>query len=1180
MKECFGKMNKKTRSLLTILLCVLMVLTVFPSNISYAADGDVYSYKLISYNYNKNCHGYYFTPKATGKYDTVVLIHGQGGVNSMKNNLVTLMNSWVKAGYFSPMVVVVPVVDDYNGTGLFLEDHLAYIDNEDKFATLLQNIESGALSPQIDTEGDILVGGFSLGGMAAVQAGAVHNTRIKKIGALSPSQQFYLGEGSGGYYNNKKDIYYSKDPEAFAYLSAGQAEDAQFIGNINRYKDAIESTGNNKEGLVTMYQAPTSWGGHAWPLAQKEIFMFLYFNEHGTIPSQSLVEQACNSLTSYQSPSVVSTDTEHPAPAVTIEPYDGDVLIDLDMSTYVKDTTTDPKTVATSIGSITNNGTLASSTVVKMSSLSGGPSGLSLSKQTFSNAMGSTTSYLKRTINYVACYDNNVYSTVENAAMEKGANTISFWANYVPVNQAGCSYNFLDYNVTYDGETDSMHLFSLGQGATTEGKFALTGRWNPTYADITDEAAGEWAHYVITNPAYSSNNRKVMKIYINGKYVYSKMVVKPSGNVTSAKIAFGGETTPTNQYLFWSTNISLGDVKVYDGELTANEVLSEYTLSKDKYIVSTSQLPNITGYTFSDSTVTYDGQKHMINVSATANATEGATVTYTCNGQAFTGATEIGTYTVTATISKSGYNDLVLTAKLMIKSADIYAVKGIAEGDRFALSSTGENKQKVYVVDKEATGIVPTSATGLTSVDFYVDGNLAKTVSTAPYCYEVPLESGNHTLKVIVKRNDGTSYTVGTYNYSATNMIDTADAVKQDFESGSIGGNVTFGSQNLEPTESCTYQTAPGTGSKAMAFSYDGSHESGTSYLDISSIAVPESKLITLDYDFYSANSSGNAITHHLKNSADGDVVQGRAFGALASSKYSKDTWHHASYVFDFNNLTYRGYLDGYEFERGTLNNSNDAYVRFYLNRYSVGTLYIDNVKYSGKKEGTALQDITGYTLSDSTVTYDGQKHLMAVSAAAGATEGTTVTYTCNGQAFTGATQVGTYNVTATVSKSGYNDLVLNAKLVITPAPLEFNVAFDSENKTFNASTNNALSGANRILLVVKDSKDNVVYMDAINAVTDDSVSFDVDLGNNLKAEEYSFTLSSMGDTIDVATATCESDVEVGGSTEPMDITGYTFSDSTVTYDGQNHMINVLAAADATEGTTVTYTCNGQAFTG
>ena len=904
MKKYFSKTNKKTMPFLAILLCALMVLTVFPSNISYAADDDVYSYNLITYNYNENCHGYYFTPKAPGKYDTLVMIHGGGGVGSTHKDLISVMNTWVKAGHFEPMVVVVPVVGDYNGSGLYIEDFLEYIDNDDKFGTLLENIESGALSTQIDTEGDILVSGFSMGGMAAFLAGAVHNTRIKKVGTLSGSANVYLQEDtSGGYYTKKNEIYFSKDPDAIVFMAAGQAEanPNTFIGTIDRYKDAIESTGNNKEGLVTVYKAPDSWGGHNWRnLAVKELFMFLYLNKYGELPTQEFVETACSGI-SYQEPNILNEDTEHPTPEVTIKPYDGEDLVDLDMSTYVKDTTTDPEGEI-SIGGLTNSGTLDSSTVIKMSSQSEGPASLDLSKQEFTSALGSTTSYLKRTIDNQMCNTNNTFNTVENVALEEGANTISFWAKYVPENNGSFAYNLFDYNVTYDDETGSMHLFTLDQKATTESAFVLAGRSNSPvvtgrasvteYADITDEAAGKWAHYVITNPAYSSNDRKVMKIYVNGEYVYSRMVVKPSGTVTNAKIAFGGDASPAES-VYWPTDFSLGDVKIYDGELTATEVMSEYTIEKDKYIESASELPLIEGYTFSDSTVTYDEQNHTMAVSVADDATPDTTITYTCNGEEFTGATEMGTYNVTATITKDGYTDLILNARLKIK-----------------------------------------------------------------------------------------------------------------------GG------------------------------------------------------------------------------------------------------------------------------------------------------------------------EITGYTFSDSTLEYDGENHMINVSAAADATEGTTVTYTCDGEAFTGATEIGTYVVTATISKANYNDLVLTATLEIEAVSLDFDVEFDTESRTFNVNTNDALSGVNRVLLVVKDSKDNVVYMDALNAVTADSASFNVDLGENLKDYEYSFTLSSMGDTIDYSTKTCESDIDPDDAVALLNIEGYTFTDSTVDYDGETHTIAVLAAEDATEEVNVTYTCDGEEFTG
>lgn len=73
-------------------------------------------------------------------------------------------------------------------------------------------------------------------------------------------------------------------------------------------------------------------------------------------------------------------------------------------------------------------------------------------------------------------------------------------------------------------------------------------------------------------------------------------------------------------------------------------------------------LKTFTGVTLSDKTVTYDGEAHSLTVSG--EVPSGASVTYTGNGQ-----TNAGEYTVSAKISKEGYNDLTLSAKLKINKA-------------------------------------------------------------------------------------------------------------------------------------------------------------------------------------------------------------------------------------------------------------------------------------------------------------------------------------------------------------------------------------------------------------------------------------------------------------------------------------------------------------------------------
>ena len=886
MEKVFSKMHKKSMVLLAMLLCFALAATLIPSTflVANAAEApfypafssDPYSKQIVRYVLNDDCKGYYFTPKTAGKYRTLIVMHGSGGVGTLRNNLWSCINKWVKQGYFPPMNVVLPEVllSYYPDKGsLQPENWHRFIPQTypKRFNTLLKSIEEGTLSPQIGTDKPIYVSGFSMGGMAAIYAGDLYggelkdgefqNTRIKNVGALSPNSAYYLGDNQWGFRNLASDAYFARDNDALVYLSAGKAESSgQFVQTIDRYRTCIESTGNNKPGLVTYYEAPSKWGGHLWPLEEKEIFMYIYYNIYGEIPSESLVESATGG--SCSAPTTVYTEETHTGyyvePAGPVKPNQNigpqepveineDALIDLDMSTYVKNTSSaNPGNVAGSIGGIVNSGTLNASTIVKMSSQSGRWTNLDLSKATFANAAGGTTSYLKRTITSPMCSDDNRFNTIYEKSLETKANTISFWAKYVPTNRASVAYNFLDYNVTY-GDTAS-HLFTLEQKATTEGKFVLGGRsQNPSFGNITDVAANKWAHYVITNPEYV-NGSKTMKVYVNGQLKGSKTVTKPEGTLSEAKIAFAGEANPTAAGYYWPTEFNLGDVRVYDGVLSAAEISAAYNDGKAKYTEAGSApaQQNITGYTFSGSTVTYDGASHNIKVAAGTNATQGVNIAYTCSGATFNGATAVGTYNVTAKITKSGYNDLTLSATLKINPATIQ---------------------------------------GYTFSD-----------STVTY------DGANHSI-----------------------------AVK-------AGSNATGG--------------------------------------------------VTVTY-----SSNGAAFS-----------------GAKSVGTYPVTA-----------KITKAGY--------------NDLTLS--------ATLKINPAT------------IQGYTFSDSTVTYDGANHSIAVKAGSNATGGVTVTYSSNGAPFTGATEVGTYPITAKITKTGYNDVVLNAVLVIeapqiTPDPInEGDVLIDLDMSTY-----------------------------------------------------------------------------------------------------------------------------------
>ena len=258
---------------------------------------DIYGSQLSTYKLNNECQGYYFEPKAEGKYPTVIMIHGQGGLGGFRNGLLPVINKWVKAGYIPPMIFVLPEVlpsygvSDPNKSNIDDFQYFIYKSKPNRFNALLTSIETGAFSSKIDTSIAPYVAGFSMGGMAAVHAGAEYNDRIKHVGGLSPAKSFYLGDNKWGFYNKAVDIHFSSEPDARVYLSAGRAEqNGDFLETINRYESGIKV---NDPDIVTKFIAPNSWGGHGWGIAQKEIFMYLYFATFDELPSQALVEKVC-----------------------------------------------------------------------------------------------------------------------------------------------------------------------------------------------------------------------------------------------------------------------------------------------------------------------------------------------------------------------------------------------------------------------------------------------------------------------------------------------------------------------------------------------------------------------------------------------------------------------------------------------------------------------------------------------------------------------------------------------------------------------------------------------------------------------------------------------------------------------------------------------------------------------
>ena len=111
----------------------------------------------------------------------------------------------------------------------------------------------------------------------------------------------------------------------------------------------------------------------------------------------------------------------------------------------------------------------------------------------------------------------------------------------------------------------------------------------------------------------------------------------------------------------------------------------------------------------------------------------------------------------------------------------------------------------------------------------------------------------------------------------------------------------------------------------------------------------------------------------------------------------------------------------------------------------------------------------TGLSFNDATYTYDGTEKTLAVS---GVPSGATVTYeSADFDADGKAIDAGTYNITATVTKSGYDVWEKTAILTINPKPISVS-GLTASNKIYDGTNEATLSGGTISGLVARDAAD------------------------------------------------------------------------------------------------------------
>lgn len=187
--------------------------------------------------------------------------------------------------------------------------------------------------------------------------------------------------------------------------------------------------------------------------------------------------------------------------------------------------------------------------------------------------------------------------------------------------------------------------------------------------------------------------------------------------------------------------------------------------------------------------------------------------------------------------------------------------------------------------------------------------------------------------------------------------------------------------------------------------------------------------------------------------------------------------------------------------------------------------------------EDESLKEITGITFVDKEVEYTGSEFVIEITGTL--PSGTEVVYSNNK-----GTNIAVYNATATISGEGYKTLVLTAKLTITEV-LQDITGFTLSNKE-----------------VVYNGEEHTVLLD--QEVGD----FNVVYTNNKKVDAGTYNVEAKITKVGYRPLTLTSTLTINKA----NIVDITFEEKEVTYDGEEHIVEIFGTLP--EGVTVTYTNN------
>ena len=224
---------------------------------------------------------YLVQPKASGKYDVVILFSGLYGVGSFESTFLYNASKWMASKKIKPVIFVIPILEKFGHNKYFKNFVDEEINGTTRMKYLIDIIRDGSISSKANPKTDITVAGYSMGGCAALYAGIRYKDIVKNVGSLSPSYRTFTGDGRG-WVLDPEELVFTDDTDRHLFMCASKKEKkGSMYNNMQLY------LANFKTPFVTRTY---SKGGHTMTLFQKEIFTFLYYVQNDKLPTSSVVK--------------------------------------------------------------------------------------------------------------------------------------------------------------------------------------------------------------------------------------------------------------------------------------------------------------------------------------------------------------------------------------------------------------------------------------------------------------------------------------------------------------------------------------------------------------------------------------------------------------------------------------------------------------------------------------------------------------------------------------------------------------------------------------------------------------------------------------------------------------------------------------------------------------------------